>query len=216
VHPYLVVLVRLGLGATWIAAGAAKLASKESVRDSVARFGLVPDRAAHAVAIVLPWIELSLGALLIVGQWTKPLANASISLLFVFSGAILVNLLRGNRIACHCFGQFGGKPISWGALARNLVLLAAASLVSVRHSGYLAADGWWHGSPSAADPPVLDFVPVVLIAVGIVLLSILAISAWRAARTIMGANEALGLAFAEHTVWRQLLAMVLPRLARNE
>lgn len=216
-HPYVVVLARLALGGTWIAAGSAKLASNGGLRDSVARFGLLPDRAAHAVAIVLPWIEVSLGGLLIVGQWTKPAAEASIGLLFVFNAAISINLLRGNRVACHCFGQFGRKPISWWSVARNLVLLAVASLVSVGASGYLAADGWWHGYlPEPADPPVRDFVPIVLIALGIVLFSILANSAWRTARIIADANGGPGLAIGGSRIWRQLLGMALPRLPRNE
>jgi uncharacterized membrane protein YphA (DoxX/SURF4 family) len=174
-------LARLVLGTMWIIAGWAKLFSKMRLRESVSTLGVAPRRAAHTVVIVLPWVELLLGGLLMLGLWTVPAARASIGLLLIFSVAIAVNLLRGNRVECSCFGQLGRKPISWRSLARNAVLLAVAALVDFYQLGYFAVDAWRDGSVSQwADTPIWDFTPVLLMLLGAGLLFELGRSAWRA------------------------------------
>src|SRR5262249_55046940 len=153
--------------------------------------------------IILPWIELALGALLILGQWTTRAAEASIGLLLIFSIAIFINLLRGNRVECHCFGHLGIKQISWWSVARNLLLLIIAAQVTVGNSWSLAADGLWRGSLSGpADPPVSDFVPVVLIALAMVLFSVLSRSVWRVARVAVDAGDARGRGITDFTILR--------------
>src|SRR5438552_1077664 len=97
-HPYAVLLARLGLGSMWMVAGAAKLGQREPPGKSVARFGLLPRWAADAVGRALPVAELTLGLLLLLGQWTAGAAAASAALLLLFSGAITLNLLRGRKV----------------------------------------------------------------------------------------------------------------------
>jgi uncharacterized membrane protein YphA (DoxX/SURF4 family) len=179
VHPYFVLLARLALGLVWITAAASKLLAEGRLRDAVADFHLLPRPAAIAVGTVLPPIELLLGGLLIIGQWTTRAAEASVVLLLVFTAAIVVSLVKGNHVRCNCFGHWGEESISINSVARNVGLLAVAIFVASRHSEYLSAEGWWRGSAlRPGDPPAEDFVPVVLIAIAMILIWLLGRSAY--------------------------------------
>ncbi len=51
------------------------------------------------------------------------------ALLALFIGGISINLARGRKPDCHCFGQLYSKPIGWSTLIRNVVLAAVAGLI---------------------------------------------------------------------------------------
>lgn len=72
-------------------------------------------------------------------------AVGALALLAIFTVAIAVNLARGRRPDCRCFGQIGAGPIGRSTLARNGGLMAVA--------GFVVAFGWADPGPS---------VPVVL------------------------------------------------------
>ena len=56
-------------------------------------------------------------------------AIASLALLAAFTVAVVVNLLRDNRVDCHCFGSVGDQgAIGWHTVGRNGVFLALAAL----------------------------------------------------------------------------------------
>jgi hypothetical protein len=65
-------------------------------------------------------------------------ALLAMTLLAVFTVGIAVNLLRGNRVDCHCFGAMSTKPLSWWSVVRNLLLIGAGVLVLTGGS----SQGW--------------------------------------------------------------------------
>ena len=76
----------------------------------------------------LPWVEIGLGAVLISGL-VRPLAAALAAVLLVlFTVLLAVNLARGRRPPCACFGSRSRQPISAWSLVRNLGLLALAAI----------------------------------------------------------------------------------------
>lgn len=115
------------VGTVFVWAGATKLQAR-GAWAAQAR-----DMGAPAWAIpFLPFIELTLGAALILGWWANIAAIAGITLLIAFSWLITTNLVRGNRPACACFGVRAARPISWLFVVRNVVfvgLLLVALLV---------------------------------------------------------------------------------------
>jgi methylamine utilization protein MauE len=103
------VLARIVIGFVLLVAGAAKLR----------------DRPAD-VPVVLPWVELVLGALLVVqvgGRWT---ATAALLLLTVFLVVVWRRVRRGDDTPCACFGQVSRAPVSYRTVARNAVLVVVA------------------------------------------------------------------------------------------
>ena len=69
----------------------------------VYNYRLVPGGAVNAIALVMPWVELFVGLLLILGVWKREAAILAGILLLVFIVAIGVNLARGHAVDCGCF-----------------------------------------------------------------------------------------------------------------
>ncbi len=206
-HPYALVLARFVLGSMWVIAGLGKLADREPRGRAVADFGLLPRPTADVLGTALPWIELALGILLLVGLGTAPAAAASAGLLAVFTLAISINLARGRKIECHCFGQWGRARISWASVARNLALLGAALMLVRFRQEYLTLEGWIQGAAlPPTDPPVLDFVPVLLLAVSGILVWSLGVSAWEVAQALARAEGGPSLGLPERRFLRRWLA----------
>jgi uncharacterized membrane protein YphA (DoxX/SURF4 family) len=110
------------LGVVLLMAGIAKRANRNW---SAAASAL--GAPAWAVA-PLPWIEIGLGAVLVSGL-LRPLAAALAAvLLALFTVLLGVNLARGRRPPCACFGTRSRRPISVLSLVRNVGLLALAAV----------------------------------------------------------------------------------------
>lgn len=121
-------MARLVLAAVFVFSAVAKLRDRPGSRRAVTDFG-VPARAAGVVAAGLPVVELACAALLVSADPAATLgALASLILLASFTVMIVVNILRGNLVDCHCFGQVGGGSVGWPTVARNCALAVLAGL----------------------------------------------------------------------------------------
>ena len=201
IHPFLTVLGRGLLGGVWILAGVSKLRDDQDPGDAVTRFGILPDRVARPVGRALPWIETGLGVLLIAGFGTRPAAAVSVGLLLVFTVALVVNLLRGRRVVCRCFGQSSSEPISWGSVARNLVLLIPALAVALSSSHFLAVDGLFKGTvASPSDPVLIDFLPALVLSTTLLGAALLVIALGDIARALVRADHGPAMGMPER-VW---------------
>ncbi len=98
---------------------------------SVNSYRVLPDWGVTLAARMLPWFELTLGALLILGIGLRFVATGASALLAGFFLLMLRSYSRGLGIDCGCFG-FGEKLGPWtlirdGALvALSLVIMAGA------------------------------------------------------------------------------------------
>ena len=147
--PWLLSL-RLLLAATFAAAGCAKAIDGEATRRAVSDFG-VPARLTPPAAILLPLNELAVAVLLVPPWSARWGAGLACGLLLIFSAAIVVNLVRGRRPACGCFGQLHARPLSGWTLARNILLAAAAGLIAF--PGVNAVARWPWGAPAVFTRP---------------------------------------------------------------
>jgi uncharacterized membrane protein YphA (DoxX/SURF4 family) len=127
-------VLRLVLAAVFLVSGIAKLGSRDGSHAAAGALG-VPPRVAAVVGSALPVVEIVLGALLIVTPSGRAAAGAAAVVLLAFSILIAVNLARGRRPVCHCFGAFSRSPISLLTLLRNVALFAAAVVVALRGGG---------------------------------------------------------------------------------
>jgi peroxiredoxin len=124
----LLLVVRIILAAVFVLAGAAKVTSLKASRKAVADFGL-PHWIADPIGSVLPFAELTVAALLLPVRSAWIGGVGALALFVTFIAAIGVNLTRGRKPECQCFGQIQSKPIGWQTLTRNGVLAALAALV---------------------------------------------------------------------------------------
>lgn len=162
-QPHVQLFLRLVLGGLLLLAGGSKLADRAAFRAAVAEYRVLPARLEAAFAAALPWIETALGALLLLGLGTAVAAALAAPLFLSFGAAISVNLARGRRFDCHCFGAVQRDPIGWPALLRSIALVTAAIVVAVGASRFGALEFALFGSGDGL-PAAGEVVPVVFLA----------------------------------------------------
>jgi uncharacterized membrane protein YphA (DoxX/SURF4 family) len=106
-HPYLTLLARLLLGGVLLVAGGLKVTKPTESANAVAAYKLLPTNLAHLFGYALPWIEVAIGLLLIVGMLVRPAAIAGGLIMVLFIGAIASAWARGLLLDCGCFGGGG-------------------------------------------------------------------------------------------------------------
>ena len=114
------------VGLAFVLAGASKLALGKAWPEQARGMG-----APRWAAVVVPWVELAIGAAL-VAQLAKPYAAcAAIGILLLFTALIVRHLVAGRHPQCACFGAWSAKPIGPAHVIRNTTLLALALLALV-------------------------------------------------------------------------------------
>jgi uncharacterized membrane protein YphA (DoxX/SURF4 family) len=127
-------VARLVLGGVLAVAGLLKAIDPQSSVTAVRAYELLPASLATVVGWGLPFAEIALGLLLLVGIATRVVAAATAVLLVVFIIAVASAAARGLSIDCGCFGGGGQVPPGETAYGTELVrdaglLLLAAWLV---------------------------------------------------------------------------------------
>lgn len=162
-QPHLQLFLRLMVGGLLLLAGITKLADRASFRDAVAEYELLPGALVRPFAALLPWVELTLGTLLLVGFGTAVAAGLAVPLFLAFGLAIGVNIARGRSFDCHCFGAVQRDQIGWPALARSVALAAAALVVVLGVSRFGSLEAALFGA-SGNLPSIAEVIPVVFLA----------------------------------------------------
>ena len=106
-QPWLTLLARLVLGGTLLAAGLLKIKNPSEAAASVRVYKMLPVAIANILGYSLPWIEIGIALLLIVGIALKKSALAGGILMAMFIIAIGQAWARGLPINCGCFGNGG-------------------------------------------------------------------------------------------------------------
>lgn len=123
--PALRTAVRTALSLLFVAAALHKFGDVGAFRAAVADYRIVPEPFIAVVAVLLIGAELLLAAGLMATTGSAAAAAAA-GLLAVYTAAIGVNLARGRRVDCGCFGPAARRPLGAALLFRNLVLLLLA------------------------------------------------------------------------------------------
>lgn len=175
-------LFRVALIGVFAVSAMAKLADRGGTRAAVVGFG-VPDRFAGAGAIALPCAEIGAALLLAIPATVVVGSLAALGLLGIFIAGILVNLARGRRPDCHCFGQIHSAPIGWTTVARNVLLGAAAVVVLMQGDAASWSDAFdWTDDVTSGD-----------LAVAVAVLTLIALGQAWLSLSLFRANERLRL-----------------------
>ena len=124
-------VARVALGAVFVYASYDKVLHPGAFTEAVYNYQILPDDLINLTAVVLPWLELVLGILLILGIWAPGATVLGTLLLTIFMGAILFNFARGMDISCGCFSTSAseGSMSIWTILRDTLFLLLAVYLL---------------------------------------------------------------------------------------
>jgi thiol-disulfide isomerase/thioredoxin/uncharacterized membrane protein YphA (DoxX/SURF4 family) len=163
-------VARLLLAGIFLVAGVAKLADRAGSRQALIDFGL-PTGLATPFGILLPLAELAVAAALIPTSTAWWGALGALALLLLFVAGISINLARGRKPDCRCFGQLHSAPAGWRTLARNGALAVIASFVV------------WQGKEGAGPSAVgwlgaISAVQLLALISGLIVLGLLAAEGW--------------------------------------
>jgi len=105
-------IARLALGGVLFAAGWLKIFTPAKSQMAVRAYEVLPIPVANFLGLVLPWLEIGVGVLLILGVGVRLSAIIGGALMLLFIVAIAQAGLRGFSIDCGCFG--GGGAVEAG------------------------------------------------------------------------------------------------------
>ncbi len=140
-HPYAGFVFRMGVGTTFLIAAIATIQQGGAFVDEVLEYDLLPEALARAFAAVLPWIEMVVACLLIVGLATRYAAVVAILISLSLIIANSVVLARGLNLECGCFGDLAALETRQ-AIIVDCVLLVTSFLILLRRGDVLSADLW--------------------------------------------------------------------------
>lgn len=120
---------RVLLGGVLIYAGFSKLNDGWRFAEAIANYRLLPAQANQILALVLPWLEVALGLLLILGLWLRAAAGLSMLLFLGFAVAVIAALARNLDISCGCFGTGGATQVGIKTLALDVVCFACGLVI---------------------------------------------------------------------------------------
>lgn len=139
-------VARLGLAAVFLISGYIKASDLDQTYVAVKAYQVLPKPAVEFVAAVLPWFELALGLLVLLGVGTRIVAVISALLLLTFMAGVTQAWVRGLSIDCGCFGGGGdvaADKTSYGLeLLRDTGFMILAVWLIVRPKTLLSLDGW--------------------------------------------------------------------------
>jgi uncharacterized membrane protein YphA (DoxX/SURF4 family) len=137
---YVTLILRVILGAIFIAAGFAKVGNANEFAAQIAGFRILPSVVIAPMALVLPYLEMLLGGYLVIGLFTRAAGFVAATLLLCFDGAIASAVIRHMTVSCGCFGPKDLTVTTWAEVARDFVLVVLAVIVALRAPGALALD----------------------------------------------------------------------------
>lgn len=126
IHQGILLILRLILGAIFIAAGIPKILDTASFAGMVYNYQILPDPLINLTALVLPWLEVCTGVLVITGVWLPGAVIIYNGLLIAFIAALTFNIHRGLDISCGCFSTSPGEVIDMGTILRDVLVLAGS------------------------------------------------------------------------------------------
>lgn len=197
--PYFLLFARLCVGGVLLASALGKLADREGTAEAMQRYPFLPGSLGRLAAYILPYIELAVGVLLLVGLFTRVAAFAAALMLTLFTALVIYDLSRKQQQSCHCFGRISSEKLTVVAPIRNVVLLLLALLVAGYFDGWVALDNLLPGNMLGAFGLVAQAPTAVVHIADAIIISMLSLAAVlaivfgeQAVSTVRGTLRGLG------------------------
>jgi len=127
--------IRLVMAGVFIYASIDKIIHPDLFAQAVYNYQVLPGYLVNLTALILPWLELTLGACLLINRWMAGTSALAAGLMTLFVGLTLFNLTRGLDISCGCFSAAPDEnPITVLTLVRDIsFLILSLGLAGYRH-----------------------------------------------------------------------------------
>jgi len=132
--------LRLLLGITFLVFGASKLPDLGGFSDTVLSYGILPVALAEAYAVVLPWAEVIIGSLLILGLGLRFVAPVAMLVIASLIGGTAGNLyLLGTGGPCGCLPGVDW-PLGISHIVAQVLMLIMATQIWLHKGEFLSLD----------------------------------------------------------------------------
>ncbi len=141
---------RLGLAAVWLVAGGLKVGDLAESGRAVNAYQIFPYEVSKVIGAAQPFLEITLGLLLLAGLAVRLSAGISAGLMVIFIAGIVSAWARGLQIDCGCFSSGGelaagqSPQYAWD-LARDAGFLLLAGILLWRPRTRYSIDGVLRG-----------------------------------------------------------------------
>ncbi|WP_062213365.1 MauE/DoxX family redox-associated membrane protein [Demequina oxidasica] len=145
-QPWLSLVVRLAMAGILIFAAIPKLDDLPGSVRAVRAYRLLPEAVVPMVGNLLPFLELLLAALLILGLFTRLASIVWLVMMVGFTIGVIWVWAKGYSIDCGCFG--GGGDVPEGTtnyplhLAERLGFSALGAYLLIFPRSKFSLDGW--------------------------------------------------------------------------
>jgi len=140
-NPYLLLALRLIVGLTLIFSAAGKLPHQAEFVKAVQAHGLLPGVLADLYGTALPWLELLMGAFLLLGLFTRFAAGVTLLMVISFliaNGTAVFSRVKVSDTSCGCFRWITVK--TGDALIIDIVLIVFLVILLARPQRLLSLD----------------------------------------------------------------------------
>ncbi|HUU44259.1 MAG TPA: MauE/DoxX family redox-associated membrane protein [Acidobacteriota bacterium] len=140
-NDWVCLVFRVALGALFIYASLDKIVNPEAFARIMNNYHLLPGSLVNINALFLPWLELLVGAALILGTKTEGASTIIAGLLVVFVIAAIISMARGLNIECGCFSTSSRvRKVGLALFFEDSAMLLAALYVMINGAGRWALD----------------------------------------------------------------------------
>jgi uncharacterized membrane protein YphA (DoxX/SURF4 family) len=117
-------------------AGIAKALDQQGSLLSVSSYDVLPDALVRPVATLLPWVEIAIAALLLLGFFVRFAGASTAIVTTIFVVGLIQAKARGLQIDCGCFSAGGaGDGVSWWDILRDVPIALAGVFLALRPRG---------------------------------------------------------------------------------
>lgn len=134
-------LFRITLGVVFLVFGGMKLIDIPLFLEAVRQYGILSEVVGRLYALALPWVEVVIGVLLLIGLWLRWMVPVVILIIASFISATVFNLfwLHVAFNSCGCLGALDW-PLNWSHLVVQVVMLAMAGYLLFGRGDALSLD----------------------------------------------------------------------------
>jgi uncharacterized membrane protein YphA (DoxX/SURF4 family) len=125
------VCARMALGLIFLAASWDKIVDPMAFAKIIRNYQILPDMLVAGVALVLPWIEVTVGVCLLTGFVSRGAGLLASVMMAVFLSAMAWAQHKGISTQCGCFTIKADDVISVRTFIRDGSILGLALLVTV-------------------------------------------------------------------------------------
>jgi uncharacterized membrane protein YphA (DoxX/SURF4 family) len=117
-------LLRLIMGGILIYASVEKIMNPGQFAHAIFNYKLFPSVFINLLALVVPWLEFTVGVFLIVGIFEWASLTLYNGLMVAFMTLIAISLARHLNIGCGCFtSDPNAERMTWITFLRDLIML---------------------------------------------------------------------------------------------